>query len=610
MANYPTQNLQPGMSGDAVKQLQNYLIYMGYSIPAGATGYYGDQTKAAVTLLQKNLGVDNSSGPGYWGPRTIAAVSSQNGNQQSTQSVKPSAPAVQTTYINQNTQQSYPIGVASPGYGSDGKPSSAYVNNNTQQSFPSGTSSPGYNANGQKIVSGPQAVAGGGYIYNNQSYAAGTGPYASQFPAIPAVTISPTQVSSGSSSNSNDLPGMPPGIQNLTVMNLPEEAFAAPTPSTQLIPGTPEYQAAMDKLDTSYFDILQQQLNASTEEQQQAAQYNWDQLKKYIESTLNINLSDNALNAWDQIQAIRSQAGAGAADRNISGSGIEAQSIDSYLRKVRAADAKNRMTTKNDFDKNQVAYYQQFATPAQIKALVDSNPELARQYGLIPSDEIKNSMSYSALKAKYPNMSDEQINANIASVLDENGNYRSALYQKYMTGSNLGVNSGTVDTNNIVYDQYGNALSIPVKPSDTGVLDIKAAKELYQAKNTPLASLASDDAARRALGSTPKSSTTATQNDPSSSTQFNKITSNSLPGASSTPAATVQNPIIVPNSMKTSPEQNNNQSSQNTQKSSTPNVVKQGGQQEVPQDILDKFNILKNEVNKFLSTMSGTTIKK
>jgi hypothetical protein len=75
MATYPTTSLQPGMTSDAVKQLQQYLISKGYSIPAGATGYYGDQTKAAVTQLQKDLGVDPGNYPGYYGPLTLGALS-------------------------------------------------------------------------------------------------------------------------------------------------------------------------------------------------------------------------------------------------------------------------------------------------------------------------------------------------------------------------------------------------------------------------------------------------------------------------------------------------------------------------------------------------------
>lgn len=89
---YPTTNLQPGSSGDAVTQLQKYLQGAGYSIHLLSSGqaqygYYGPQTQSAVTAMQQKLGVDNSSGPGYYGPRTIAALQgTQSGTQASTQS--------------------------------------------------------------------------------------------------------------------------------------------------------------------------------------------------------------------------------------------------------------------------------------------------------------------------------------------------------------------------------------------------------------------------------------------------------------------------------------------------------------------------------------------
>lgn len=71
---YPNTNLQPGQTSPQVKQLQEFLIQQGFSIPAGPTGFYGNQTKAAVTAWQQKNGVDNSSGPGYWGPRSIAVA--------------------------------------------------------------------------------------------------------------------------------------------------------------------------------------------------------------------------------------------------------------------------------------------------------------------------------------------------------------------------------------------------------------------------------------------------------------------------------------------------------------------------------------------------------
>ncbi len=74
----PQVNLQPGSSNTAaVQQLQNWLVANGFMSQAQVnTGYgtYGPQTTQAVIKAQQQLGVDNSSGPGYWGPKTIAAV--------------------------------------------------------------------------------------------------------------------------------------------------------------------------------------------------------------------------------------------------------------------------------------------------------------------------------------------------------------------------------------------------------------------------------------------------------------------------------------------------------------------------------------------------------
>jgi len=77
MAQYPKTNLTPGMRRTSVKQLQDYLVSQGYMTQAQVnTGYgiYGPRTKAAVIKLQNALGIDNSSGPGYWGPITIGAL--------------------------------------------------------------------------------------------------------------------------------------------------------------------------------------------------------------------------------------------------------------------------------------------------------------------------------------------------------------------------------------------------------------------------------------------------------------------------------------------------------------------------------------------------------
>lgn len=63
-------NLQPGMSSSDVATLQTYLIQQGYSIPDGATGFYGPQTTAAVAQFQADKGIDAQGNPGYFGPIT------------------------------------------------------------------------------------------------------------------------------------------------------------------------------------------------------------------------------------------------------------------------------------------------------------------------------------------------------------------------------------------------------------------------------------------------------------------------------------------------------------------------------------------------------------
>lgn len=78
----PSMSLQPGMVGDNVKALQDYLVSQGLlqqADLAGGYGTYGTKTTAAVQALQNSLGVDNSSGPGYFGPKTIAALKAAGG---------------------------------------------------------------------------------------------------------------------------------------------------------------------------------------------------------------------------------------------------------------------------------------------------------------------------------------------------------------------------------------------------------------------------------------------------------------------------------------------------------------------------------------------------
>jgi hypothetical protein len=69
-----TRDLHLGMSGDDVTALQQFLIDNGYAIPAGATGYFGLQTQAALAKFQSDHGI--APAVGYFGPVTRALVNS------------------------------------------------------------------------------------------------------------------------------------------------------------------------------------------------------------------------------------------------------------------------------------------------------------------------------------------------------------------------------------------------------------------------------------------------------------------------------------------------------------------------------------------------------
>ncbi|TSD05824.1 MAG: cell wall surface anchor family protein [Parcubacteria group bacterium Greene0714_7] len=72
-----TRNLTVGSKGDDVTCLQKALIAAGYSVPAGATGYFGSQTVTAVIAWQKAAGV--SPAVGYFGAISRAAFGKTSG---------------------------------------------------------------------------------------------------------------------------------------------------------------------------------------------------------------------------------------------------------------------------------------------------------------------------------------------------------------------------------------------------------------------------------------------------------------------------------------------------------------------------------------------------
>jgi peptidoglycan hydrolase-like protein with peptidoglycan-binding domain len=72
------RNLTIGSTGTDVTALQTWLMGKGFSIAAGATGYFGSQTKAALAAYQAANGI--TPAVGYFGPITRAQISAAGGS--------------------------------------------------------------------------------------------------------------------------------------------------------------------------------------------------------------------------------------------------------------------------------------------------------------------------------------------------------------------------------------------------------------------------------------------------------------------------------------------------------------------------------------------------
>ncbi|MFA5395912.1 MAG: hypothetical protein WC346_07895 [Methanogenium sp.] len=213
-----------------------------------------------------------------------------------------------------------------------------------------------------------------------------------------------------------------PSLLSLDIFQMPDELYKELVPT--LDPTTDEGKALIDSMKTMWYDQAEAQINATTEQEKMAAEADYQEWKKNMEDSYGIQLSNNALEAWDQIVALEK----GQAQRGIAGSGIASDELDAYLKKVRRQDQlvrKEEMTKEESQESN---YYKTVASSAEIKKLIDEDPEKAKKYGLVPSAETLAALTPEALKAKYPEATDEQIANYRKSIVDEYGNYYSTLY--------------------------------------------------------------------------------------------------------------------------------------------------------------------------------------
>lgn len=212
-------------------------------------------------------------------------------------------------------------------------------------------------------------------------------------------------------------------ILNKTVFQIPDEAFKSAIDIPEF--GTPEFKAAAEQIEAAYYDTLMMQATADTEQGQALAQDNWNNFVRDIERTYGIRLSNDARAAWGQIQQLKT----GAASSGLAGSGIYNEMVDNYLADVRRSNDYLREQKLNDEETAMRDKLLKVATAKEIKEFVNANPDKAQAWGLIPSQDILEKFSLENLKAENPTLSEAEIKLMRDTILDENGNYRSNLYQ-------------------------------------------------------------------------------------------------------------------------------------------------------------------------------------
>ena len=221
-------------------------------------------------------------------------------------------------------------------------------------------------------------------------------------------------------------------------INMPDEAFKILSPIYDI--KSEEFKTAVNNVKSAFYDLSMQQLQAESEQEKVVADTNMTKFKETIERQYGIALSDNATAAWKQLESL----GETMSQRGLQGSGMEQETIDSYLRAVRNKDAQNRQAKLSAEETQTASFYKASATPQQIQALIaeDQAKGLPRdqwratKWGLVPSDDILQKYSMESLKQRFPDQTEEELKAYKNAVLDEQGNYRSTLYSNYYSELN------------------------------------------------------------------------------------------------------------------------------------------------------------------------------
>jgi LysM repeat protein len=206
-------------------------------------------------------------------------------------------------------------------------------------------------------------------------------------------------------------------------IDMPDEIFKQLVPVLDV--NSQAYKDAVAAVPGQFYDLTSEMMNATTDQAKAIADSNYDTWKKNVEQQYGIVLSNNATQAWQQIQGLDTTYG----QRGIQGSGLEEQDRDVYMRNAQTMSANTRTALATTELGAQLQQLTSNGSPEDIAAFLAQHPEYSNQFK--PSDPSLfdvATLTQQIMKGD-PTLSQadaqKQAQAYHDTMLDANGNYLS-----------------------------------------------------------------------------------------------------------------------------------------------------------------------------------------
>lgn len=191
----------------------------------------------------------------------------------------------------------------------------------------------------------------------------------------------------------------------MSLWDIPDKAFKLALTPKELDFTDPDTLAEIEKIQTFLSDTAIEMAESDNKRDIAAAQYNWNQLKGDIEKSLNIQLSDNAYDAWNQLESLKSNM----SQRGLTNSGVYNRLMDKVMQDGRRAAQRVRDAALDQKDR-ELRMHLMNGTSADIEKFIEEHGhEKAVEWGLVPDEETLAFWDIENLKETYTNTSEKDL---------------------------------------------------------------------------------------------------------------------------------------------------------------------------------------------------------